>query len=55
MVFQRLKDVLTSGPDAVPYSAIAAELGMSEGAVQVGVHRLRRRYGALLRHTAALR
>ena len=53
VVFQRLKDVLTSGPDAVPYSAIAAELGMTEGAVQVGVHRLRRRYGALLREEIA--
>jgi RNA polymerase sigma factor (sigma-70 family) len=48
-VFERLKDVITVGLDSVPYATIAAELEMSEGAVQVAVHRLRRRYGALLR------
>jgi RNA polymerase sigma-70 factor (ECF subfamily) len=52
-VFQRLKEVLSDGPDSVPYAVIAAELGMTEGAVQVGVHRLRRRYGALLREEIA--
>jgi RNA polymerase sigma factor (sigma-70 family) len=31
------------------YGEIAAELGMSEGALKVAVHRLRRRYGELLR------
>jgi RNA polymerase sigma factor (sigma-70 family) len=48
-VFHRLKEVLTVGPDSVPYATIAAELATTEGAVQVAVHRLRRRYGALLR------
>jgi RNA polymerase sigma-70 factor (ECF subfamily) len=52
-VFQRLKDVLTFGPDAVPYATIAADLGMAEGTVQVAVHRLRRRFGALLREAIA--
>jgi len=32
-----------------PYAEIAANLGMSEGAVKVAVHRLRHRYGELLR------
>ena len=52
-VFDRLKVVLTDGPGAVPYAAVAADLGMTEGAVQVAAHRLRRRYGALLRQQIA--
>ncbi len=52
-VFQRLKDVLDGGPDALPYAAIAAELGMTEAAIQAAVYRLRRRYGALLREEIA--
>jgi len=53
VLFERLKEVLTGGADSVPYAVIAAELGMTEGAVQVAVHRLRRRYGALLREEIA--
>jgi RNA polymerase sigma-70 factor (ECF subfamily) len=52
-VFDGLKGVLSAGPDSVPYAAIAANLGMTEGAVQVAVHRLRRRYGELLREEIA--
>jgi len=52
-VFQRLKEVLTFGPDSMPYATIAAELEMTEGALQVAVHRLRRRYGDLLREEIA--
>jgi RNA polymerase sigma-70 factor (ECF subfamily) len=48
-VFERLKPVLTDGPGAVRYAEIAAALGSTEGAVQAAVHRLRRRYGELLR------
>jgi DNA-directed RNA polymerase specialized sigma24 family protein len=48
-VFERLKPVLTDGPGAVPYAEVAAALGSTEGAVQAAVHRLRRRYGDLLR------
>jgi len=36
-----------------PYAEIAADLGMSEGAVKVTVHRLRLRYGELLRTEVA--
>jgi RNA polymerase sigma-70 factor (ECF subfamily) len=32
-----------------PYRAIATQLGLTEGAVRVAVHRLRQRYGAILR------
>jgi DNA-directed RNA polymerase specialized sigma24 family protein len=52
-LFDRLKVVLTDGPGAVAYAVIAADLKTTEGAVQVAVHRLRRRYAALLRQEIA--
>jgi RNA polymerase sigma-70 factor (ECF subfamily) len=51
--FEELKVVLEEGPGAVRYAEIAARLGMSEGAVKVAVHRLRKRYKALLRDRIA--
>ncbi len=45
--FDRLKGTLT-GEDCVPYRELGAELGLSEGAVKVAVHRLRRRYRDVL-------
>ena len=51
--FEELRVVLTHGPQAVPYATIASRLGIREGAVRVAVHRLRRRYGALLRQEIA--
>jgi RNA polymerase sigma-70 factor (ECF subfamily) len=39
---------LLSGDDA-PYKTVAAQLDMSEGAVKVAVHRLRRRFAQVLR------
>ena len=51
--FEELRVVLTRGPQSVPYETIAARLGSSEGAVRVAVHRLRRRYGMLLRQEIA--
>jgi DNA-directed RNA polymerase specialized sigma24 family protein len=47
--FDCLKEHLTPGESSVPYQAVAARLGMSEGAVKVAVHRLRRRFAQLLR------
>jgi RNA polymerase sigma-70 factor (ECF subfamily) len=47
--FAALSPVLTEGAAAVPYATLAARLGTTEGTVRVAVHRLRRRYGALLR------
>ncbi len=43
-VFDRLKVVLTGGKGAVPSATLAAQLGMTESAVNVAVHRLRKRY-----------
>jgi RNA polymerase sigma factor (sigma-70 family) len=48
-LFAGLKCTLTGASRSVPYAQVAAELGMSEGAVKVAVHRLRRRYRELLR------
>jgi len=46
--FLRLKEFLAGG-GADSYQAAAADLGMEEGAVRVAAHRLRRRYGELVR------
>jgi RNA polymerase sigma factor (sigma-70 family) len=47
MVFEELKGCLTG--DTRPHSEAAAVLGLSEGAVKVAAHRMRRRYRDLLR------
>lgn len=45
----RLEGFLTGESETAPYAEVAKQLGMSEAAVKVAVHRLRKRYGALLR------
>jgi RNA polymerase sigma-70 factor (ECF subfamily) len=47
--FAALKPLLTASNDASPYASVAAQLDMTEGAVKVAVHRLRKRYKELLR------
>ncbi len=47
--FDVLKVVLTDDPRSVPQAELAARLGTTEGAAQVAVHRLRRRYRDLVR------
>jgi RNA polymerase sigma-70 factor (ECF subfamily) len=47
--FDRLKPYLGGDEGTVPYREIAGALGMSEGAVKVAVHRLRRRCRELVR------
>jgi RNA polymerase sigma-70 factor (ECF subfamily) len=44
-----LKVTLTGERSTIPYAEIGAQLGMSEGAVKVAVHRLRQRYRDVLR------
>ncbi len=51
--FESLKAFLTGEAGAPPYEQVARELAMSEGAVKVAVHRLRRRYRDLLRSEIA--
>jgi RNA polymerase sigma-70 factor (ECF subfamily) len=51
--FDCLKIYLTASEDAAAYREAATELRMTEGAVKVAVHRLRRRYRELLRDEIA--
>ena len=48
-LFETLKDYLTGDATGKTYRQLAAELSMSEGAVKVSIHRLRRRFGELVR------
>jgi RNA polymerase sigma-70 factor (ECF subfamily) len=52
-LFNRLKVYLTAEKDAGSYRDVAAKLNMTEGAVKVAVHRLRRRYRELVRDEIA--
>jgi hypothetical protein len=52
-MFAGLKEFLTAGRDSRPYRRVAEELGISEGAVKVAVHRLRRRYREILKEEIA--
>jgi RNA polymerase sigma factor (sigma-70 family) len=49
LLFESLKETLTGEDTTRPYAEVAAELGLSTEAIKVTVHRLRRRYGELLR------
>jgi RNA polymerase sigma-70 factor (ECF subfamily) len=51
--FATLQGFLTGDADDIRYKDVAERLGMSEGAVKVAVHRLRQRFGALLREEVA--
>lgn len=51
--FDLLKPWLTGDQDRGGYRELAAQLGMSEPAVRTAVHRMRRRYGELLREEIA--
>ena len=48
-LFARLKDCLVGGRESLPYAELAGPLHLTEGAVKVAVHRLRKRYRQLLR------
>lgn len=51
--FTQLKPLLMADRSAISYPQAAAALGISEDAARVAVHRLRRRYRALLREEVA--
>lgn len=48
-LFSALKQTLAGTRESQPYAELAAGLAMSEGAIKVAVHRLRKRYRELLR------
>jgi len=52
-LFERLKIFVWGEKNAISYAAMAEQSGMTEGAVKVAVHRLRQRYGELLRAEVA--
>ena len=52
-LFSQLKFCLTGERSAIPYAELSVELGISEAALKVMVHRLRRRYRDLLRDEVA--
>lgn len=51
--FDRLKTYLTGDEPQLSYAQTASDLGMSEGAVKVSVHRLRKRFRDLVRDEIA--
>jgi RNA polymerase sigma factor (sigma-70 family) len=51
--FDALKSSLTLQDQQMSHAELAARMGMSESAVKVTLHRLRKRYRALLRETIA--
>jgi RNA polymerase sigma-70 factor (ECF subfamily) len=51
--FDRLKVLLWGEKGSPPYVGVAAELGLTEGALKVAVHRMRERYRELLRAEVA--
>jgi RNA polymerase sigma-70 factor (ECF subfamily) len=53
MLFDALRMTLAGPGNAAPYATLARKLNMNEGAVKVAVHRLRRRYRAMLREAIA--
>ena len=51
--FDQLRPYLTGEEPTAQYSEVAQALGMSEGAVRVAVHRMRGRFGKVLRQEIA--
>jgi RNA polymerase sigma-70 factor (ECF subfamily) len=51
--FERLKQFITGEQPKLTYRDVAAQVGMSEAAIKSSVHRLRQRFGALLREAIA--
>jgi RNA polymerase sigma factor (sigma-70 family) len=52
-LFRELKPLLSGERGSVTYPELAQRLAMTEGAIRVAVHRLRHRYGELLRNEIA--
>ncbi len=51
--FDALRPALVGDGDALPHAGVAAALGSNENAVKVALHRLRKRFGELLRDELA--
>ena len=51
--FELFAGIVTGDSREVPYKEIAGTLGLSESAVKVGIHRMRKRFGEILRAEVA--
>jgi len=51
--FDRLQPHLMGDEDRISYKKLAGEIGSTEGAARVAVHRMRRRFGEILREEIA--
>ena len=51
--FERWKPFLSLGSERVPYAEVGAQMGLSESAARVAVHRLRKRFRERLRQEIA--
>jgi RNA polymerase sigma-70 factor (ECF subfamily) len=49
----RLEPYLTTPETTVPYATVARDLGVTENAIKIAIHRLRKRYAELLREEVA--
>ena len=52
-LYERLRVFEAADPDTPTYAAVAAQLGLTESAVKSAAHRLRQRYGELVREEVA--
>ena len=52
-LFTGLRQTLAGARESQPYAELSARLGISEGAVKVAVHRLRKRYRVLIQEEIA--
>lgn len=52
-LFREVRDLLSGERDKGVYGGIAERLGLSQGALRVAVHRMRQRYGELVRQEIA--
>lgn len=52
-LFLALKPALSGDKLEKPYAEVAADFGLTEGAIKVAVHRMRKRFGELLRAEVA--
>ena len=52
--FEQLQQYLTAEGDGAPYAVVARSIGLTEGAVKVAVHRLRRQFRDALIQEIAL-
>lgn len=51
--YAQLREFLPLGDNATPYAAVAKQLALAEGTLRLQIHRMRKRYGALIEEEIA--